>query len=227
MVPKAQFFEDIPAFVKESGKEVDDLLGEVQSTLQRYRHVEQQLQEKKMRLTAKKPEIEKCLDAINLLIEKRDGDEVVEVDFSLADQVYARAKVQKDAGYVGLWLGAGVMVEYGLVGFGWVWLDLVISFVACVDSLARSLAHWKALVRVVVGGDRKRRRGCWRSSWCRVTSSWRSWRGIMGMWRTRRRRHRWVLTSAMMCGGALTLSLALRAASRWPGYACEVVQSQC
>ena len=154
VVPKAQFFEDIPAFVKESGKEVDDLLGEVQSTLQRYRHVEQQLQEKKMRLTAKKPEIEKCLDAINLLIEKRDGDEVVEVDFSLADQVYARAKVQKDAGYVGLWLGAGVMVEYGLVGFGWIWLDLVISFVACVDSLARSLTGRRSFVWWLVATGR-------------------------------------------------------------------------
>lgn len=67
-----------------------------------------------MRLATKKPEIQKCLDAVNLLIEKRDEDEDIEVDFSLADQVYARAKVQKDAGYVGLWLGAGVMVEYGL-----------------------------------------------------------------------------------------------------------------
>ncbi len=35
VVPKAQFFEDVPAFVKESGKQMDDLLGEVQSTLQR------------------------------------------------------------------------------------------------------------------------------------------------------------------------------------------------
>ena len=29
VVPKAQFFEDVPAFVKESGKDVDELLGEV------------------------------------------------------------------------------------------------------------------------------------------------------------------------------------------------------
>jgi len=156
VVPKAQFFEDIPTFVKESGKEVDDLLGEVQSTLQRYRHVEQQLQEKKMRLTAKKPEIEKCLDAINLLIEKRDGDEVVEVDFSLADQVYARAKVQKDAGYVGLWLGAGVMVEYGLVGFGWIWIERggLVRCVLCVDSLARSLTGRRSFVWWLVATGR-------------------------------------------------------------------------
>ena len=36
VVPKATFLEDIPAFVKESDKGVDELLAEVQSTLQRY-----------------------------------------------------------------------------------------------------------------------------------------------------------------------------------------------
>ena len=35
------------------------------------------------------------------------------VDFSLSDQVYARAKL-RDVDSVGLWLGAGVMVEYSL-----------------------------------------------------------------------------------------------------------------
>jgi prefoldin subunit 5 len=69
---------------------------------------------RKCGLMSKKPEIQKCLDAINLLVDKREEDEDVEVDFPLADQVYARARVHKDAGYVGLWLGAGVMVEYGL-----------------------------------------------------------------------------------------------------------------
>jgi len=35
------------------------------------------------------------------------------LDFSLSDQVYARAKL-KDVDSVGLWLGAGLMVEYSL-----------------------------------------------------------------------------------------------------------------
>lgn len=35
------------------------------------------------------------------------------VDFSLSDHVYARAKL-RDVQSVGLWLGAGVMVEYTL-----------------------------------------------------------------------------------------------------------------
>ena len=35
------------------------------------------------------------------------------VDFSLSDQVYARAKL-RDVDSVGLWLGAGVMVEDSL-----------------------------------------------------------------------------------------------------------------
>jgi hypothetical protein len=36
------------------------------------------------------------------------------VDFSLSDQVYARSKL-RDVDSVGLWLGAGLMVEYSLV----------------------------------------------------------------------------------------------------------------
>jgi hypothetical protein len=35
------------------------------------------------------------------------------LDFSLSDQVYARARVA-DVASVNLWLGAGVMLEYGL-----------------------------------------------------------------------------------------------------------------
>lgn len=86
---------------------------DVRDTLQRYSHVEQELQQRKLRLSQKKPEITSCLDAVTLLLEKQNSEEDIELDFSLADQVYARAKVQK-AGYVGLWLGAGIMVEYSL-----------------------------------------------------------------------------------------------------------------
>lgn len=35
------------------------------------------------------------------------------LDFSLSDQVYARARID-NVDSVGLWLGAGVMVEYAL-----------------------------------------------------------------------------------------------------------------
>jgi len=35
------------------------------------------------------------------------------LDFSLSDQVYARARIG-NVDSVGLWLGAGVMVEYAL-----------------------------------------------------------------------------------------------------------------
>jgi prefoldin subunit 5 len=97
----------------ESGKDIDVVVQEARDTLQRYSHVEQELLQRKQRLSLKQPEIERCLDAVNLLIEKQDDEDDVELDFSLADQVYARAKLQK-AGYVGLWLGAGVMVEYSL-----------------------------------------------------------------------------------------------------------------
>lgn len=97
----------------ESGKDVDLVLEDVRDMLQRYSHVEQELQQRKQRLQLKQPEIEKCLDAVNMLIDRNDSGEDMDLDFSLSDHVYARATV-KHAGYVGLWLGAGVMVEYSL-----------------------------------------------------------------------------------------------------------------
>eukprot|EP00889_Picochlorum_renovo_P001592 jgi/Picre1/28622/NNA_004022.t1 len=106
VVPKATFVENVQAYVKESGKDVDLVLEDVRDMLQRYTHVEQELQQRKQRLQLKQPEIEKCLDAVNMLIERNDSGEDMDLDFSLSDHVYARATVQH-AGYVGLWLGLG------------------------------------------------------------------------------------------------------------------------
>ncbi|KAL4527636.1 hypothetical protein Ndes2437A_g02784 [Nannochloris sp. 'desiccata'] len=55
-----------------------------------------------------------CSRSSYLLIHQREaGAESTLVDFSLSDQVYARAKL-RDVDSVGLWLGAGIMVEYSL-----------------------------------------------------------------------------------------------------------------
>eukprot|EP00890_Picochlorum_soloecismus_P004807 jgi/Picsp_1/5327/NSC_02688-R1_prefoldin subunit 3 len=139
VVPRATFVENVSDFVKD--KDVDTVLRDVQANLQRYKHVEAEIAQRRQRLAVKQPEIEKCLDAVNLLIERRESDEEVGyfgvcdtvpwfmkawvekeavvkmqttiLDFSLSDQVYARAKIDT-VDSVGLWLGAGVMVEYAL-----------------------------------------------------------------------------------------------------------------
>lgn len=111
------------------------MLQEVRDTLQRYSHVEQELLQRKQRLSQKKPDIKNCLDAVTLLLEKQDSEEDIELDFSLSDQVYARAKVQK-AGYVGLWLGAGIMVEYSLEEAKALLEEQLASCVRQLDTLA-------------------------------------------------------------------------------------------
>lgn len=50
------------------------MLREVRATLGKYKHVEQEVVQRMHRLEVKEPEIQKCLDAVNMLIEKRDGD---------------------------------------------------------------------------------------------------------------------------------------------------------
>lgn len=56
-------------------RDVDDVLREVRNAHHRYSQVEQELAQRRQRLNIKQPEIEKCLDAVNLLIQKRDTDD--------------------------------------------------------------------------------------------------------------------------------------------------------
>lgn len=58
-------------------KDVDTVLRDVQANLQRYKHVEVEIAQRRQRLAVKQPEIEKCLDAVNLLIERKEADDDV------------------------------------------------------------------------------------------------------------------------------------------------------
>lgn len=111
MLPKAEFIEDVAAFVE--GKDVDSLIAKMREDLSTLRMVERDLFQKRLRLNAKLPEMQRALEIVRELIERRErGDEVV-TDFMLAEGVYAKAKV-KEVQAVSLWLGANVMVEYPL-----------------------------------------------------------------------------------------------------------------
>ncbi len=52
---------------------IAEVLKEVQETLQRYNYVSQELAKRRQRLTLKRPEIQKSLEAVELLI-KRSND---------------------------------------------------------------------------------------------------------------------------------------------------------
>lgn len=113
-VAKAVFIDDVDAYMR--GRAVEDALLELQERLRRLRAYEAQVLQTKRRLMDKLPEIEKSLGAVEALIAKRGEatDDPLAVDFELADGIYAKAEVRRDVEAVGLWLGAGVMVEYPL-----------------------------------------------------------------------------------------------------------------
>jgi|TARA_B110000977_G_scaffold67439_1_gene91561 prefoldin subunit 5 len=95
------------------GKEPEPTLNSLQSLYQQYKQIEQGLQQNRIRLGNKLPEIKRALDTVRLLCDKQGSGEELDMHFELTDSVYAKAKV-KDAESVYLWLGANVMLEYPL-----------------------------------------------------------------------------------------------------------------
>jgi prefoldin subunit 5 len=110
-VPLAEFIDDIGQLMK--GHTVEEIITELQTNIQKYKFIEAQLIQRRTRTKAKLPELQKALDIVELLISKQGSGEGVTLDYALADQVFAKAKVD-DVQHVNLWLGAGVMVEYTL-----------------------------------------------------------------------------------------------------------------
>lgn len=106
---KAEFIEDVGAFMKEKSAEV--VIAGFNEQHRKFKMLEGQMHQRKARLMTKLPEIQKALDIVNTLIAKSSDDIVI--DFELAESVYAKTRV-KDVKSVNLWLGAGVMVEYPL-----------------------------------------------------------------------------------------------------------------
>jgi prefoldin subunit 5 len=88
-------------------------LTNLQSRLNGYRMVESRLQQERLRLSSKMPDIARSLDQVHLLLEKKEAQEPVTLDFEVTDHVYAKAKIDNPQSVL-LWLGANVMLEYSL-----------------------------------------------------------------------------------------------------------------
>lgn len=92
---------------------MDQELTNLQSRLNGYRMVESRLQQERLRLSSKMPDIARSLDQVHLLLEKKEAQEPVTLDFEVTDHVYAKAKIDNPQSVL-LWLGANVMLEYSL-----------------------------------------------------------------------------------------------------------------
>lgn len=110
-IPTAKFIKNVESFL--GGKSPETAIQILDSNYRNYKLLERNLLQTKARLTSKLPEIQKAEDAVDLLLRKRDAAQELLVDFSISDQVYAKAKVPV-TDTVNLWLGANVMLEYPL-----------------------------------------------------------------------------------------------------------------
>ena len=79
----------------------------------KYRFMEMNLTQKKLRFKKQIPEIKETLNLINLMEKRKEAGEGMKTNFLLSDQVYMEADV-KPSDKVCLWLGANVMLEYPL-----------------------------------------------------------------------------------------------------------------
>lgn len=95
--------------------EVDDALSELQKRYSAYKRLEAELQQARIRLSQQLPDVKRSLEAVDVLVEKRDRgeEEGTTVRYQLTEATFADAEVATPES-VYLWLGANVMLEYPL-----------------------------------------------------------------------------------------------------------------
>ncbi|KAI3376171.1 hypothetical protein L3Q82_016705 [Scortum barcoo] len=113
-IPEAVFVEDVDSFMKQPGNETaDSALRRLDEQYQKYKYMELNLSQKKLRLKSQIPQITQTLEILRHMQKKKDTTEPMETHFLLADNVYCKASVPP-TDKVCLWLGANVMLEYDI-----------------------------------------------------------------------------------------------------------------
>jgi len=109
-IPEAMFLEDVDSYMKKETSS-EAALQKLDESYQKYKFMESNLVQKKLRLTTQVPDIKSTLNTIKLLKSKKDSAEPLKTQFMLSDQLFVNAKVPA-TNKVCLWLGANVMLEY-------------------------------------------------------------------------------------------------------------------
>ncbi|XP_051947878.1 prefoldin subunit 3-like [Xyrauchen texanus] len=113
-IPEAIFVEDVESFMKQPGNDTADaVLRKLDEQYQKYKYMELNLAQKKLRLKSQIPQIKQTLEILRHMQKKKDTTDPMETHFLLADNVYCRASVPP-TDKVCLWLGANVMLEYDI-----------------------------------------------------------------------------------------------------------------
>ncbi|XP_016346291.1 prefoldin subunit 3-like isoform X1 [Sinocyclocheilus anshuiensis] len=113
-IPEAIFVEDVDAFMKQPGNDTADaVLRKLDEQYQKYKYMELNLAQKKLRLKSQIPQIKQTLEILRHMQKKKGTTDLMETHFLLADNVYCKASVPP-TDKVCLWLGANVMLEYDI-----------------------------------------------------------------------------------------------------------------
>ncbi|XP_056603454.1 prefoldin subunit 3 [Triplophysa dalaica] len=113
-IPEAIFVEDVDAFMKQPGNDTADaVLRKLDEQYQKYKYMELNLAQKKLRLKSQIPQIKQTLEILRHMQKKKETTNPMATHFLLADNVYCKASVPP-TDKVCLWLGANVMLEYDI-----------------------------------------------------------------------------------------------------------------
>ncbi|EGV64200.1 hypothetical protein PSN45_003672 [Yamadazyma tenuis] len=126
-IPEAPFIDKVENFVKDVETDFDKVMQAFQDRLQQYKYMEMSKRNQLNDLNVKIPDIEKNLDIINFIKQKKSAeldDEIsdedensqnIQANYELNDTLYTQAVIETEKlDSVYLWLGAEVMLEYPL-----------------------------------------------------------------------------------------------------------------
>ncbi|XP_033340131.1 prefoldin subunit mgr [Megalopta genalis] len=113
-IPEADFVDDVDAFMaKPENKSADKVVQMLDENHSKYKFMEYNLVNKRRRLKAQIPDLERALEMIKKLQLEKNNSKDLETRFLLSEQVYAKAVIPP-TDKVCLWLGANIMLEYTL-----------------------------------------------------------------------------------------------------------------
>lgn len=127
-IPEAPFIDKVENIIKDPENDFDNIMKMFQDRLQQYKYMEISKKQQLADLKVKIPDIEKNLQIIDLIKEKKTGsndededvdddenNKIIETNYELNDTLYMKASINtENLNSVYLWLGADVMLEYPL-----------------------------------------------------------------------------------------------------------------
>ncbi|XP_076033635.1 prefoldin subunit mgr isoform X2 [Oratosquilla oratoria] len=114
-IPEAQFIEDVDLYMskEENGSNAQAVIRKLDEQLNKYKFMEVHLQSRRKKLKSQIPDIKSSLEIVKEMKVRKDSSKDIDTHYLLSDQIYMKAKIPPTE-KVCLWLGANVMLEYGL-----------------------------------------------------------------------------------------------------------------